>query len=149
MQSHSDKVTAAANRIIQNLLLNTNVESFGILHQMPFIEFRNEHGSDMHLTFDSKVLFSPTYQGEVSDEDRMLIGMNSLNLKKVTKAQCNDAADLEIYFEGGAWLKISGSSKDRYEPWQLSNDIPVAEGGSSVIALDGGGYAIWEGQQQE
>ncbi|UOR04058.1 hypothetical protein MUN82_14020 [Hymenobacter aerilatus] len=145
MALHEEAVNATANRLVRKLLLNTSVESFGIMHQMPLVHFRNEHGNDMVLCFDSPILFHPEHGPCTDSNEYLLIGMNRVNLKMVVDATCTAASDLEVYFEDGSWFRISGTSEDGNEPWQLSDGLPVDEDGTLIIAQTEGGYAIWNG----
>jgi hypothetical protein len=137
----------AANRIVRTLLIGTNVESFGVRHQIPFIEFRNSKGSDMYLSIQSGMLFHPRSQEHLSVEEQILLGMNCINLKKVVDAFCSESSDLEVHFADGSWFQVSGTSEDGYEPWQLSDGTSVNEAGTLLIAL-GEGYAIWEAMKR-
>lgn len=144
MNPAEESVTEIANRLARKLLLKTNVESFGIMHQMPLVHFRNEYRDDMVLCLNSSILFRPDHGLSTDFNEYFLIGMNRLNLKAVVDVTCTVASDLEVYFEDGFTFKISGTSTDGYEPWQLSNGLPVNEGGTLIIALTEGGYATWE-----
>ncbi|QIL77147.1 hypothetical protein [Hymenobacter sp. HDW8] len=148
MEHSQREVVEIANRIVNALLLNSSVESFGISHQVPFIEFRNDRAGDVQLYFDSDIKFSSEREVDLSEEERLLVGMNSINLKLITATYCNEFADLQVFFEDGSWFKINGASKDEYEPWQLSNGTSVNDGGTLLIAQSGGGYAIWDGTME-
>jgi len=75
----------------------------------------------------------------------MLLGMNSVNLKKVVDAFCSESSDLEVHFADGSWFRVSGTSEDGYESWQLSDGTSVHESNTLLIAESGGGYAIFGG----
>ncbi|WBA41853.1 hypothetical protein [Hymenobacter canadensis] len=128
---------------MSTLLVNTNVESFGVLHQSPYIQFREEQG-DIELYFDAGVTFYPQRDDKLSEAERMLLGMNSVNLKRVVDAFCTDTADLEVRFDDGSWFRINGTSEEGNEPWQLSDGTSVDEGGILLIASSGdSNYAVW------
>jgi len=138
-----NNMVEVATRIASTLLVDTNVESFGLLHQSPYIQFRGEHG-DIDLYFDSDITFYPQRDDKLSEAERMLLGMNSVNLKRVADAFCTDTADLEVRFDDGSWLRINGTSEDGNEPWQLSDGTSVDEGGILLIASSGdSNYAVW------
>ncbi|OUJ73065.1 hypothetical protein [Hymenobacter crusticola] len=117
MDNNRASVTEAANRVARTLLIGTSVESFGVSHQIPFIEFRNSQGEDIYLSIQANMLFHPRPQEHLSVEEQMLLGMNSVNLKKVIDAFCLESSDLEVHFEDGSWFQVSGTSDDGYEPW--------------------------------
>jgi len=98
----------------------------------------------MVLCFDSPILFHPDHELHTDFNEYFLLGMNRVNLKKVVEVACTETSDLKLHFEDGSWFRISGTSEDGYEPWQLSNGTPVTEGGLLIVALTEGGYAIWE-----
>ncbi|WP_156109009.1 hypothetical protein [Hymenobacter sp. APR13] len=132
-----------ATRIVSTLLVDTNVESFGVLHQSPYIQFRGKHG-DIELYFDSGITFYPQRDDKLSEAERMLLGMNSVNLKRVADAFCTDTADLEVRFDDGSWFRINGTTEHEHEPWQLSDGTSVDEGGILLIASSGdSNYAVW------
>ncbi|WP_211617701.1 hypothetical protein [Hymenobacter psychrotolerans] len=98
----------------------------------------------MELYISSDMIFYPQQHEQLSLDERILLGMNSVNLKRVVDAWCTTNADLEVHFEDGSWFRIIGTSEDGYEPWQLSDGGDVAEGGILLIASSGdSSYAIW------
>jgi hypothetical protein len=140
-------ITKEANKIVQSLLINSSVESFGLLHQMYFMEFRNSFGEDIHLSIDSEIVLLPNLNiDNITENEYKLLCFNKLNLLKVTDINCTASSDLEIYFDSYL-LKIIGvpSDKSISEPWQISNKKEIGNGhGILVIALAGNGYAIWK-----
>ena len=138
-------IIVVANSIVKALLLNTCVESFGVMHQGHFMLFRNDQADNMELYIGSDIIFHPQRHEELNRDERILLGMNSVNLKRVTNAYCTDKADLEVHFEDGSWLRVLGTTEDSYEPWQLSDGESVGEGGTLLIASSGDlSYAIWK-----
>ena len=139
----ANNIMEVVNRIVSTLLVDTNVESFGILHQSPYIQFRGEQG-DIELYFDSTITFYPQQYEKMGEPELMLLGMNSVNLKRVADAFCTDTADLEVHFNDGSWFRINGVSEHGYEPWQLSDGQSVHDGGTMLIASSGdSNYAVW------
>jgi hypothetical protein len=146
MITNLNKVVEEANNILKLMLTNTCVESFGLLHQLYFIEFRNEKGEDILLTMDSEVNIFPNLTIKGLDEDEYkLLCLKRLNLLKVIEVNCNFNSDLEFCFEGNLTFKILGSPEDKSitEPWQVTDKKVLEEGGRLIIALNGNGYAIW------
>jgi hypothetical protein len=141
--------TELANRLIQDKLLGSNVESFGLSHQFLTLTFRDKNTDDHTIWIDTEVTSkSSPFQGFNLDEiGASLLLFNSVNLKEVVATQCNDEATLEIQFDNGIHLFFAGSPADEStsEPWSISteknNDVP------SIIATHGGGYIIFEGRQ--
>jgi len=97
MGSAEESVTEAANSLVRKLLLNTNVESFGIMHLVPLMHFRNKQGDDMVLCFNSTILFHPDHGPCDDSNEYFLVGMNRVNLKLVVDVTCTATSDLEVY----------------------------------------------------
>ncbi|WP_426490458.1 hypothetical protein [Hymenobacter sp. 102] len=131
---------ADVDRLLHELLIGTSVESFGVSLTTPFIDFRDTNADEIiHLHFDADIVFYPSSRCQLTKEELMLVGMNSIHLKRVVKVNCTDSYDLEIQLEGGTWFKICGDA-DGYEPWRISKGL-----GKVFIEpyLGGGGCAIW------
>jgi hypothetical protein len=141
--------TTAANVLLQQALGKAAVESFGLWHQVPFLEFRDNGPDDHWLSIEtemtSNVLFDESLG--LSEEEKMLLVFHRVNLRYVTYVACDDQANLFIEFDNGVHLRFAGSPHEpTSEPWQLASRTPLEEsGGYMVIATYGGGYAIWDG----
>ncbi|WP_400190737.1 hypothetical protein [Hymenobacter sp. B81] len=144
MTCTAEESLAAANALCQSILLNSYVESYGVSHQVPFIEFRQDGKPDAWLSIDTRLSLGPyeNPQGMTTDE-LVLLYMHQINLQRVTAVGCSAQADLQLQFENGLMLTLHGDAADTVEPWQLSSGLPTNEGGRLIIALSGGGYAIW------
>jgi hypothetical protein len=141
--------TELANRIIQDKLLGSNVESFGLSHQLLTLTLRDKNADDHTLWIDTEVTSkSSPFQGlNVDETGAALLLFNSVNLKEVVAIQCNDEATLEIQFDNGIHLFFAGSPADEStsEPWSIGTEMNNDE--PSIIATHGGGYIIFEGRQ--
>lgn len=140
--------TTAANLLLQRALGHSAVESFGLSHQIHFLEFRDDEPSDHTLSIDTDMTSNVGFDegfGLTADE-RLLLVFNRVNLRYVTRVACDDEANLFLDFDNGVQLRFAGTSADGYEPWQLGSQTPLNEpGGYLLIAQCGGGYAIWDG----
>jgi hypothetical protein len=141
--------TAAANRYLQQALGKAAVESFGLSHQVLFLEFRDDSPADHWLSIEtemtSNVAFDPALG--LSPEEQMLLLFHRVNLRLVIRVACDDEANLLLEFDNGVHLRFAGSPREETaEPWQLASRAPLEEPGSYLlIAMFGGGYAIWDG----
>ena len=141
--------TSAANALLQKALLGAAVESFGLSHQIPFLEFRDSVPEDHTLSIEtdltSNVDFDPAL-GLTADE-KMLLVFNRVNLRYVTRVACDDHANLFLEFDNGVHLRFAGTPQEATsEPWEVASGKPLEEpGGYMVIATYDGGYAIWDG----
>lgn len=140
--------TTAANLLLQRVLGRSAVESFGLSHQIHFLEFRDTATDDHVLSLDTDMVSNVRFDealGLTADE-RLLLVFNRINLRYVTRVTCDDKANLFLDFDNGVHIRFAGTSVHGYEPWQLSSRTPLDEPGAySLIAQCGGGYAIWEG----
>lgn len=140
--------TTAANLLLQRALGRSAVESFGLSHQIHFLEFRDDQPEDHLLSIDTDMTSNIGFDealGLTADERRLLV-FNRVNLRSVTRVACDDEANLFLDFDNGVHLRFAGTSADGYEPWQLGSRMPLDEpGGYLLIAQCGGGYAIWDG----
>ncbi|MBH8567314.1 hypothetical protein KB206_00345 [Microvirga sp. STS02] len=140
--------TTVANLLLQRALGRSAVESFGLSHQTPFLEFRDDEPADHMLSIDTDMTSNVSFDESLSltaDERRLLI-FNRVNLRSVTRVACDDDGNLFLDFDNGVQLRFAGTSAEGYEPWQLGNGMPLHEpGGYLLIAQSGGGYAIWDG----
>ncbi|OGX87959.1 hypothetical protein [Hymenobacter coccineus] len=140
--------TTAANLLLQRALARSAVESFGLSHQIHFLEFRDDGPEDHVLSIDTDMTSNVGFDealGLTADE-RLLLVFNRVNLRNVTRVACDDEANLFLDFDNGVQLRFAGTSLDGYEPWQLGSRTPLDEpSGYLLIAQSGGGYAIWDG----
>jgi len=139
-------ITIAANTLLREVLLNAAVESYGLSHQILTLEFRDSSAEDHVLSIETQVT-SNVSVGEgltLSEEEEALLLFHKVNLHTITQVQCDDQANLVIEFDNQIQLRFSGSPTDNFaEPWTLGSRVALAEGGYSIIAFSGGGYAIW------
>lgn len=143
-----NNILIEANRFVKTMLIGTTVESFGVMNQNHFIEFRNNFDEDLLLIIDSEIQLSPELEIlEINVDEYKLLAFNKLNLQKVKDVECFLNADLEIFFENGYKFKVLGIPVDETtnEPWQLKNKKAIGiEEGKLLIALNGNGFAIWQ-----
>ncbi|GAA4508742.1 hypothetical protein GCM10023172_41350 [Hymenobacter ginsengisoli] len=141
--------TELANRIIQEKLLGSTVESFGLTHQFLTLTFRDKNADDHTIWIDTEVTSKsyPFQELNLDETGAALLLFNSVNLKEVVAIQCNDEATLEIQFDNGIHIFFAGSPAEEsmIEPWSLGTEMSNAA--SSIIATHGGGYIIFEGRQ--
>ena len=69
---------------------------------------------------------------------------NRVNLRSVTRIECDEHANLLIAFDNGVQLRFDGSPEEESEPWQVGSRADFETGGYLVIATCAGGYAIWD-----
>ncbi|WP_019949526.1 hypothetical protein [Hymenobacter aerophilus] len=140
--------TTAANLLLQRALSRSAIESFGLSHQIHFLEFRDDEPNDHVLSIDTNMTSNVGFNdalGLTADE-RLLLVFNRVNLRCVIRVACDDKANLFLDFDNGVHIRFAGTSVHGYEPWQLSSRTPLDEPGAySLIAQCGGGYAIWDG----
>jgi hypothetical protein len=140
--------TAAANRCLQQALGQAAVESFGLSHQVHFLEFRDAGTADHYLSIDTdltaNVAFDPALG--LSPEEQMLLVFHRVNLCRATRVACDDEANLFLEFDNGVHLRFAGRPREETaEPWQLASRAPLEEpGGYLLVAQFGGGYAMWD-----
>lgn len=106
--------TIAANALLQKALLGAAVESFGLWHQVHFLEFRDNDPEDHVLSIDtdmkSNVLFDEAL-GLTEDEKRLLV-FHRINLHYVTRVACDDKANLFLEFDNGVHLRFAGAPQE-------------------------------------
>ena len=140
--------TAAANILLQKALGRAAVESFGLSHQVHYLEFRDDGPDDHILSIDTEMSSNVVFDEAMglTEEEKMLLLFNRVNLRFVTHVSCDDRANLFLEFDSGIQLKFAGKPKEATsEPWQIASRIPIEEaGGYMVIATYDGGYAIWD-----
>ena len=125
------------------------MERFGLWHQVPFLEFRDDGPNDHWLSIDiemtSNVVFDEALS--LSKEEKMLLVFNRVNLRYISRVACDDHANLFLEFDNGVHLRFAGTLQEAIsEPWQVASRTPLEESGGYVaIAMSGGGYAIWDG----
>ncbi|WP_135436828.1 hypothetical protein [Hymenobacter fodinae] len=139
--------TATANKLLQQALASAAVESFGLAHQMPFLEFRDGGSEDHTLSIDTEVESNIVFEEALglTQEEKLLLLFNRVNLRLVTHIECDDLANLVIDFDNGVQLRFAGSPKEETsEPWQLGSKANFETGGYLLIATYAGGYAMWD-----
>lgn len=144
--SDSNKAVILANHICQTSLVGSFVESYGIWHQTPFIDFRNDT-EDIRLSIQSKVVTKKEEQfANFTDEEKLMLCFCKINLQEVTGVFCSEAGSLTLAFKNNVEIVIGAESKSENtaELWQLSNFTSSQDPDYMlVIALSEGGYAIW------
>ncbi len=142
----NEEVIGYVNNIISKLLVGASVESYGILHQMRFIDFRNPQG-DIRIIIDSELEIFPEINIEgLTIEQKDLLILNQVNLKQIKKVECSVFADIVFTYTDETVLKISGTPIDETteEPWQLTNQKEINDNNYIlIIALREGGYTVW------
>lgn len=139
--------TATANTLLQQALGSAAVESFGLSHQILFLEFRDDGPEDHVLSIDTEVESNIVFEDilGLTKEEKTLLLFNRVNLRFVTRIACDDDANLVIEFDNGVHLRFTGSPKEETaEPWQLGSRADFETGGYLLIATYAGGYAIWD-----
>ncbi len=142
-----DPVTNAANNLLQQALIGAAVESFGLSHQFPFIEFRDNGPEDHVLSIDTEVTSNVTFNETIglTQQEQMLLLFNRVNLRYVTQVACDEQANLVLTFDNDVQLRFAGSPQEYVaEPWQIASKASSDEGGYLLIAFHAGGYAIWD-----
>ena len=139
--------TEYVNAILLKYLLGACVESFGLSHQILTLTFRDGHTYDDHLLSIDTELTSNCQAFDslgLDENGRALLLFNSVNLQPIISISCDDASTLKIVFTNGTELIFSGSPTDEtvIEPWQMGTGL--ADGGYSIVAMHGGGYAVFE-----
>ena len=138
--------TQYVNDILTKHLLDACVESYGISHQVLSLTFRDSYTYDHTLSIETTVTSNiQNFDNLAFDENgRALLLFNKVNLQAITAIGCDDVSTLTIQFADGTKLIFDGSPPDEtvIEPWQLGNGLD--SGGYSVIAMHGGGYAVFE-----
>ncbi|MGI4736421.1 MAG: hypothetical protein ACRYG7_14685 [Janthinobacterium lividum] len=139
--------TATANKLLQQALGSAAVESFGLSHQILFLELRADGPEDHILSIDTEVESNIVFEDvlRLTKEEKMLLLFNRVNLCFVTHIACDDHANLVIEFDNGVQLRFAGSPQEETaEPWQLGSRADFETGGYLLIATYAGGYAIWD-----
>lgn len=146
-----DAATSSANALLRRALEGAAVESFGLAHQIPYLEFRDDESADhvlsIQTTVTSNIEFAETL-GLTADEQLLLL-FNRVNLRQVTRVDCDEHANLLLVFDNGVQLWLAGNPAEEYEPWQLGSRTDLETGGYLVIATHSGGYAIWDGTPKQ
>ena len=138
--------TQAANTLLQTVLSKAWVESFGLSHQFFFLEFRDDAGEDHQLNIDTEVTSNYCWdeRSTLSEEERVLLLFNKVNLKRVVHVACDDEANLVLRFENDIELRLAGlPAQELAEPWTLGNTPSQKPGGYTLTAFTNGAYDIW------
>lgn len=142
-----DAATSSANALLRRVLQGAAVESFGLAHQIPYLEFRDDEPADHVLSIQTTVTSNIEFAealGLTADEQLLLL-FSRVNLCLVTQVECDEHANLLLAFDNGVELRLAGNPVEEYEPWQLGSRADLEAGGYLVIATHSGGYAIWDG----
>lgn len=142
-----DSATTLANLLLQRALRNAAVESFGLAHQIPYLEFRDDQAEDHVVSIQTDVTSNIVFEHalELTEAEKLLLLFNRVNLCAVTRIACDEQANLVIAFNNGVELRLAGSPEEESEPWQVGSRTDLEAGGYLVIATHAGGYAIWDG----
>lgn len=150
-----NQITEATNELINRKLLGATVLSFGLSHQSLYLEFRNDLPSDPApcdhaLTLETEITANQNAFSKLKllvVEEALLL-FNSVNLRAITRIQCDDRSNLAIEFDGNITIHFAGIPSDEacITPWVISSRyLPVSEVGYySVIAYRNECYSIWE-----
>jgi hypothetical protein len=142
----TDSSTTLANTLLRRALGSAAVESFGIAHQIPYLEFRDERAEDHVLSIDtavsSNVMFIEAL--ELTEQEKLLLLFNRVNLRSVAHVACDEHANLVLEFDNGVHLRFAGNPPEVSEPWQVGSRADFETGGYLIIATHGGSYAIWD-----
>ena len=141
-----DSAITLANTVLQRALRNATVESFGLAHQIPYLEFRDNQTEDHVLSIQTDVTSNIVFEKALglTDEEKLLLLFNRVNLCSVTCIECDEHANLVIVFDNGVQLRFAGNPDGGYEPWQVGSRTDLEMGGYLVVATHAGGYAIWD-----
>jgi hypothetical protein len=146
--------TSEARQILEEFILHACTESFGISHQVSFIEFRNG-GRDVTLSIESPIGLIPDNDLKTLNLPKAeyeLLCFQKVNLQQVVKIELKDNNDLLLHFANGRALFVEGAPVDRsvVEPWQFSNgEGTKSEHHVFVVALHNGGAAIWDNRKKD
>jgi len=80
----------------------------------------------------------------LTEEEKLLLLFNRVNLRSVTHIECDEHANLVLLFDNGVHLRFAGNPADESEPWQIGSRADFETGGYLVVATHAGGYAIWD-----
>lgn len=130
--------------LIKKYLINSCIESFGLLHQIFFLEFRHNDLGDIsfHLETNVKILPEIEIKNILSKEQYILLCFNAVNLKKVIDIKLDNFNNLSICFEDDYVLIFEGQNDEVHEIWTFKNseNNPKSDKYLSIIAFSGGGY---------
>jgi hypothetical protein len=139
--------TKLVNEILAQHLLGACVESYGLTHQFLTLTFRDTHTDDHTLWIDTEVIsnYHDFDDFPIDDTAKALLLFNKVNLKRITDIRCDDQSTLEVRFETGVTLTLSGTPADKTaaEPWSIGNGELTT--GYSIIAMYGGSYSVFGG----
>lgn len=132
------------NNILEDLLINYCVESFGIIHQVMFIDFIKDD-DEVRLSFDCFIRISEFEKKlDMSEIEHAFICMLRVNLLKIESVKCNLSGELSLVFHDQTSITfLPDPNDDGGEPWQINTDLSVDKGGREIIASTSGLYAVW------
>jgi hypothetical protein len=145
--------TEYVNNILAKNLLGACVESFGLTHQILTITFRDDNAEDHILSIDTEITsnchdFDKLQLDEIATA---LLLFNRVNLKGISTISCNDESTLEVSFDNGITLLFNGRPADitSAEPWTIGNSSFESAASYLIIAMNGGGCAVFEGNARQ
>ena len=128
-------------KFISRSLLNSFVEGFGVIHQVPTLVFRNDSiGKDYNLYLLDTIVDSNIKDFDIfENEQRTLLIFFKLNLKTVTSFEIEDKNILTLHFED-IWIKLS--SNNEYEFLQIGCESK--EKIEMLIINSDGTFSVWD-----
>ena len=132
------------NRIISELIVDGYIESFGIWHQVFFIDF-DFNGEANRLSFNCFTRINQKdKQLDMTEAEHTLLCLYKIKSLRALEANCNDRGELHIKFDDNIHFQLIPNPLDEFdEPWQLTDGVPHEQGGRTIIASSHGGYAVW------
>lgn len=111
----TDDLLNRANAIGQKLLTGSYIESYGVRHQLYFVDFKND-SFESRLIFDTDLKISPVLDNnKFTSSEQILIAMDRTNLHQVLSAECTDLSTLIIRFDGGISVSLAGDPIDQIQ----------------------------------
>lgn len=124
---------------IDRSLRNSFVESFGIIHQIETLVFRNTDKDYTMSLLDVIVESDINDFDNLNDEERILLIFLRLNLKTVLNYEVAKNNSLTLFFENH-WIKFN--PKNEYEFLQIGGDSK--EKIELLILNSDGTFSLWD-----
>lgn len=123
---------------IERSLRNSFVESFGVIHQIETLVFRNVD-KDYKMSLLDVVIESDIKDFDnLRDDERMLLIFLKLNLKTVLNYEIDKNNSLTLFFEN-CWIKLNAGNQ--YEFLQIGGN---SKDGMELLILNSDGtFSIW------
>lgn len=133
--------------LVNKILLNYCVESFGIFNQSLTIEFVSNNLPKTTLSIETHVIITPSDNiKKLNPMEQNLVNIAKINLSFVTNIEIDNHNNLIIQFSNNYVLTISGLTQDGYpEVWSLNHQIDDKHF-INIIALSEEGFAVWDYQ---